>query len=161
MSSRKDTLRQTIEADHATGLAILKSFTAEQWDMPAPSEEDAPWKARDVLAHIAASEPGQLGQITRCLAGEVTVPDDFDLRRFNRRSVQKQAEKTPAQMLEEIETGHAQVLATLETVAEADFDKTGRHARGDILTIEQFFIRITEHRRQHAEELQKALMKSR
>ena len=56
-----------------------------------------------------------------------------------------------------IETGHAQVLATLNTVSEADFDKTGRHARGDVITVEQFFIRITEHRRQHAEELQKAV----
>jgi hypothetical protein len=157
MSARKDAIRHTITADHAASMAILKSLTAEQWEMPAPSEDDAPWKARDVLAHLAVSEPGQLGQITRCLAGEVTVPDDFDLRRFNRRSVQKQAEKTPAQLLDDIEKGHAQVLATLETVAEADLDKTGRHARGDILTVEQFFIRITEHRRQHAEELQRAL----
>ena len=157
MSSRKDLIQQTITTDHAACMAILKAFTPEQWDLPAPSEEAAPWKARDVLAHIAVSELGQLGQITRCLAGEVTVPDDFDLSRFNRRSVQKQAEKTAAQLLADIETGHTQVLATLANVAEADLDKTGRHARGDTLTIEQFFIRITEHRRQHAEELQRAL----
>jgi DinB family protein len=159
MSARKDVMLQTITADHAKCMAILNSFTPEQWERPAPSEEDAPWKARDVLAHMAVSELGQLGQITRCLAGEVTVPDDFDLRRFNRRSVQKQAEKTPAQMLADIESGHTQVLATLVDVAEGDLDKTGRHARGDVLTVEQFFIRITEHRRQHAEELQEALKK--
>jgi len=157
MSSRKDSIRQTILADHATGWAILTSITPEQWEKPAPSEEDAPWKARDVLAHLAVSEPGQLGQLTRCLKGEVTVPDDFDLRRFNRRSVQKQAEKSVADLLKEIETAHAQVLAALDTASEADLDKTGRHARGDILTVEQFFIRITEHRREHAEELQKAV----
>jgi hypothetical protein len=157
MSPRKDAIQQTIISDHAACMTILNSFTAEQWERPAPSEEDAPWKARDVLAHMAVSELGQLGQITRCLAGEVTVPDDFDLRRFNRRSVQKQADKTPAQMLADIETGHTQVLAALANVAEADLDKTGRHARGDNLTVEQFFIRITEHRRQHAEELQRTL----
>lgn len=157
MSSRKESLQKIIASEHAAGLAILKAFTPEQWEMPAPSEAEAPWKARDVLAHIAVSELGQLGQITRCLAGEATVPADFDLSRFNRRSVQKQAEKTPAQLLADIETGHAQVLAALMNVAEADLDKTGRHARGDVLTIEQFFIRITEHRRQHAEELQRAL----
>ncbi len=157
MSSRKDSIRQTVLADHAACMAILNRFTPEQWEQPAPSEEDAPWKARDVLAHIAVSEGGQLGQLQRCVKGEVTVPEDFDLRRFNRRSVHKQADRAVADMLKEIETGHAQVLAALDAVAEADLDKKGRHARGDILTVEQFFIRITEHRRQHAEELKRAL----
>ena len=83
--SRKDSIRQRIAADHAACMSILNSLTAEQWEKPAPSDEGAQWKARDVLAHIAVSENGQLGQITRCLAGEATVPDDFDLNRFNRR----------------------------------------------------------------------------
>ena len=155
--SRKDSIRQRITADHAACMALLNSFTAEQWEMPAPSDEGAQWKARDVLAHLAVSEGGQLGQIERCLKGEVPVPDDFDLTRFNRRSVQKQAEKSVADLLKEIETGHTRVLATLETVSDAAFDKSGRHARGDVITVEQFFIRTTEHRLQHAEELQKAV----
>jgi hypothetical protein len=157
MSSRKASIRQTILADHAAAMTILNGLTPEQWEKAVPSEEGAQWKARDVLAHLAVSEGGQLGQLTRCVAGEVTVPDDFDLTRFNRRSVQKQAEKSVADLLKEIETGHAQVLATLEAVSEADLDKTGRHARGDVLTVEGFFRRITEHRREHAEEIQKAV----
>lgn len=157
MSQRIDALRQRLLADHTACMSILRALTPEQWERPAPSEEDAPWKARDVLAHVAISEGGQLGQITRCLAGEVTVPADFDLHRFNRGSVKKRADKTPAELLQEIEAGHAQVLAALEKVSDADLDKTGRHARGDTLTIEQFFLRITEHRRAHAEELQRAL----
>ena len=155
--SRKDSIRQRITADHAACIALLNSFTPEQWELPAPSDEGAQWKARDVLAHLAVSEGGQLGQIERCLKGEAPVPDDFDLTRFNRRSVQKQAEKSVADLLKEIETGHTRVLATLETVSDADFDKSGRHARGDVITVEQFFIRTTEHRLQHATELKKAL----
>jgi hypothetical protein len=155
--SRKDAIRQRITADHAACMALLNSFTPEQWELPAPSDEGAQWKARDVLAHIAVSEGGQLGQIERCLKGEAPVPDDFDLTRFNRRSVQKQADKSIAELLNTIETGHARVLTTLETVSDADFDKTGRHARGDVITVEQFFIRTTEHRLQHAEELKKAV----
>lgn len=157
MSSRKDSIRSRLTADHAASLAILKGLTEAQWATPVPSEEGAQWTAKDVLAHVAVSEGGQLGQITRCIAGEVTVPDDFDLNRFNRRSVQKQAERTIADMLAEIETGHAQVLAKLDSLADSDLDKTGRHARGDTLTVEQFFIRITEHRREHAEAIQKAI----
>lgn len=154
MSSRKNTLRTRLTTDHAASLTIFRGLTEAQWATPVPSDEGAQWTAKDVLAHVAASEGGQLGQITRCLAGEVTVPDDFDLARFNRRSVQKQAERTIADLLAEIETGHAQVLAKLDSLADSDLDKTGRHARGDTLTVEQFFIRITEHRREHAEQIQ-------
>lgn len=157
MSSRRDSIRQRITADHAACMSILKSLTPEQWATPVPSDEGAQWTAKDVLIHLAISEGGQLGQLERCLKGEAPVPDDFDLTRFNRRSVQKNADRSTAELLAMIETGHAQILARLETVEEADFDKRGRHARGDIITVEQFFIRTTEHRRQHAEEIQKAV----
>jgi len=157
MSSRRDSIHQRITADHAACMSIFNSLTPEQWATPVPSDEDAQWMAKDVLIHVAISESGQLGQIERCLKGEAPVPDDFDLTRFNRRSVQKNAEKPIPELLNMIEIGHTQILARLETVEEADFDKSGRHARGDIITVEQFFIRITEHRRQHAEEINKAL----
>ncbi len=158
MSSRQDAIRQRLTADHAACMAILNSLTEAQWQTPVPSDEGAQWTAREVLAHLAVSESGQLGQIVRCLKGEDPVPADFDLTRFNRRSVQKQAEKSITDLLKDIEAGHAQALATLDTVTtDADFDKAGRHARGDVITIEQFFIRTTEHRRAHAEEIQRAL----
>jgi len=157
MSSRKDTIRNRITIDHAACMAILNGLTPEQWQKPVPSDEGAQWTAKDVLAHLAVSEGGHVGQIARCVAGEVAVPDDFDLTRFNRRSVQKQTDKTVADLLKEIETAHAQILAKLDEVAGADLDRTGRHARGDVITAEQFFIRCTEHRRTHAEGLKKAV----
>jgi hypothetical protein len=153
MSSRINAIRQRITTDHAASMSIFNALNAEQWASPVPSEADAPWTARDVLAHIAISEGGQLNVVNGILAGHDPVPADFDLARYNRGSVKKRADKPPAELLAEIEAGHAQVLAKLAEVAEADLDKTGRHARGDRLTVEGFFIRITEHRRQHAEEL--------
>jgi hypothetical protein len=157
MSERKNRLRDTIMADHRASMEILRAITDEQWHQPVPSEADAPWLARDVLAHLAVSEGGQLGQITRCIAGQVTVPDDFDLQRFNRRSVYKQAERSVTDMLAEIETDFARVLDTLDALDEAELDKSGRHASGEIMTVERFFYHIAEHRRQHAEELRRAL----
>ena len=157
MSPRTDFIRQTILADHAASMSIFQRFTPEQWEQPAPSDEGALWKARDVLAHLAVSESGQLGQLTRSVKGEVTLPDDFDLTRFNRRSVQKQAGKPVTDLLQDIETAHAQVLATLDAVSDADLDKTGRHASGQMFSVETFFRYITQHRLRHAEELQRFL----
>jgi hypothetical protein len=157
MSDRISQLRETIQADHEASLAILRQLTPEQWAMPVPSDEGANWKARDVLAHLATSEGGQLGQITRLLDGKETVPDDFDLNRYNRRSVEKKAAQTVPELLATIERDHEAVLKALDAVDEGDFDKTGRHARGDTLSIEGFFHRITAHRREHAEQLAAAL----
>lgn len=155
--SRIDTIRQTILADHAASMDIFSRITPEQWEKPVPSDEGAEWKARDVLAHLAVSEEGQLGQITRCLAGEATVPDDFDLARFNRRSVQKRANKSVEDLLDDIKVGHAKVVAALNSTADGELDKTGRAARGDVIAVEKFFVRITRHRRQHAEQLKETL----
>lgn len=157
MSDRKDKLRQTIEADDAASLAIFRRVGPQQWDKPVPSDEAAVWRARDVLSHVTISEGGQLAVIQRILAGQGGVPADFDLNRYNRRAVQKQGERTVDDMLASIARDHAQVLAALDGVSDADLDKAGRHARGDTLTVEQFFHRITEHRRQHAEELARNL----
>jgi hypothetical protein len=157
MSERKDKLRQTIESDDAASLTIFSRVSPEQWEQPVPSDEGATWRARDVLNHVTISEGGQLVVIQRILAGQGGVPEDFDLNRYNRRAVQKQVERTVDDMLTSIGRDHAQVLAALDGMSEADLDMTGRHARGDTLTVAQFFHRITEHRRQHAEELARNL----
>jgi hypothetical protein len=157
MTSRQESIRQKMNADHAASLALLQSFTDAQWATPVPSEEEAPWTAKDVLIHLAVSEAGILTPITRYLNGEPGVPADFDLSRYNRSSVKKRADKTVPELLTEIEAAHAALLAKLETLSEADLDKTGRHARGDTLTIEGFFLRTSEHRLLHAQELQKAV----
>lgn len=157
MTSRQESIRQKMNADHAASLAILSSFTDAQWATPVPSEEDAPWTAKDVLIHLAVSEAGILTPITRYLNGEPGVPADFDLSRYNRSSVKKRADKTVPELLTEIEAAHAALLAKLKMLSDVDLDKTGRHARGDTLTIEGFFLRTSEHRLMHAHELQKAV----
>lgn len=154
MPTRIDQIRQRVLADHAASWAVFTRLTPEQWAAAVPSDEGAQWTAKDVLAHVAISEGGQLTVLTRYLAGEAEViPADFDLARYNRGSVKKRADKTVAELLQEIEAGHARLLETLAGTPEDKLDLRGRHARGDQLTIEGFFLRVTEHRRLHAEEL--------
>jgi DinB superfamily len=155
--SRKDDIRASMEANNTASLAILKSFTPEQWQTPVPSEEEAPWTAKDVLIHVTLSEGGHVGQIARAASGQEAVPADFDLNRYNRRSVQKNAEKTVDDLLADLQTNYSQLVAKLDEVSEADLDKTSRHARGDTLTVEGFFRRCSEHRLEHAQQLQKAV----
>jgi hypothetical protein len=44
-------------------------------------------------------------------------------------------------------------------VPEAALDNSGKHGRGDVITLEQLFLRIGEHEAGHAEEIKQALNK--
>jgi hypothetical protein len=50
-------------------------------------------------------------------------------------------------------------LEFLDELDETSLDILGRHASGEMLTIEGFFHRIAEHRLEHAQDLQQALKK--
>ena len=157
MSDRKSHLRQAVEEKHAASWAILSSLMPEGWSRRVYSEEGADWTVRDLIAHLADSERGQVGQLQRLLQGGQTLPPDFDLQRWNRSAVAKRAGRAPEEHLSEILAAYHSGLTLLEGAAEADLDRIGRHARGDDLTVEAFFLRIASHRLEHAREIQKAL----
>lgn len=136
--------------------AIFSTLSAEQWNAPVPSDAEAPWTARDALAHVLVSDTGQFTLAQRIAAGGEGAPADFDLNRYNRSSVKKRADTPPAQLLADLAANHAAILAWLATLNEADLDKTGRHAAGDVLTVEGFLRRLSAHRLAHAREMQAA-----
>ncbi len=157
MTDRKSHIRKTIEENHAASWAILSSIPPEGWARRVYSEESADWTVRDLLAHLADSERGQVGQLQRLLQGSQTLPPDFDLQRWNRSAVAKRAGRAPEEHLSEILAAYHSGLALLESAAEADLDRVGRHARGDDLTVEAYFLRIASHRLEHSLEIQRAL----
>lgn len=159
--SRKESIRQYLAARHAESMAVLEAIAEAEWARPLYSTENADWAVRDALAHLTVSEGGQLAVIERCLAGEQAISGDFDLDRFNRRSVEKSAHRSPAELLAQLKADYERVLAALEAVAEADLDKTLRHARGDSISVEHAFRRIAEHRADHAAEIAAALSPAR
>jgi hypothetical protein len=138
-------------------MQVLAALTEADWRKPVYSSEAGHWTVHDVLAHLADSERGQIGQIRRLVAGERTVPDNFDLARWNRRVVEKRASQPTGELLGEILGAYADLAQLLADLDEADLDKVGRHSRGDLLSVEDFFRRIADHRAQHAQELRAAL----
>ena len=157
MTDRKSRILQAVEKDHALSWAILSSIPAEGWARRVYSEEGADWTVRDLVAHLADSEGGQMGQLQRLLRGGQTLPPDFDLQRWNRSAVAKRAGRAPEEHLSEILAAYHSGQTLLEGATEGDLDRVGRHARGDDLTVEAFFLRIASHRLQHAREIQQAM----
>jgi hypothetical protein len=108
------------------------------------------WKVKQVLLHLAMSESGQINAGKAIAAGQPTVPDDFDLNRYNRRQLEKNQDKRPPEILFGMAESRQKLLAFLDGVSADDLDKRGKHGRGDVISLEQLFYRIGEHEAEHS-----------
>jgi hypothetical protein len=142
---------------HAETWPVLSTLTEDDRRLAVFGDGDALWSIADLVGHLADAEAGMLGQLQRLLAGKPTVPDDFDLDRWNRSAVRRAKSRTYEELLQTMLEAHRATLATLESTPEASLDLTGRHSSGDILTVEGYFRRIVDHRRDHTAHIRRAL----
>lgn len=157
MSERKDALRAHLEQRHAETWPVLQSLTEQDMQVSVYTDGDQTWTVRDLIGHLADGERGNLGQVQRLLAGEQTVPEDFDLDRWNRSAVRKSAANQPAEHLRSIEEHFNQSLEFLEGLRDEDLDRVGRHSSLQMLTAEGFLRRMVDHRAEHVADIQAAL----
>ena len=159
MSERKDELRSHMENRHAETWPFLQGLTESDMPVEVYSSEEGTWTVKDLLGHLADGERGNLGQAKRLVAGKQTVPEDFDLDRWNRGAVRRASEKSPADLLELIAISYAGALAFLDTLGESDLDKVGLHSSGETMTTGGFLRRMVNHRLEHVTDIQSELEK--
>jgi MarR-like DNA-binding transcriptional regulator SgrR of sgrS sRNA len=128
---------------------ILDRLQPDDWEKPI-QEEDQHWTARQIVSHMVSAQKGMSGQIARISAGEETVPPDFDLNRWNRRSVEKSADKTPQELLAALDEDREALKQTLRGLQDSDFDKRGRHGSLRIMSVEEIARLIGTHEAEHA-----------
>lgn len=157
MTDRKDRLRTHLKGRHAETWPVLEGL--RQSDMPVEvySGEDGTWTVKDLLGHLADGERGNLGQAKRLVAGEQTVPLDFDLDRWNRGAVRRAADTSLAELMRVISDSYSTALDFLESLDDSDLDKVGLHSSGEMLTTEGFLRRMVDHRLEHVTDIQAAL----
>lgn len=148
-SGRKSEIRSFIKACHKESWLLINSLTSDDTSKVLYQDNDSVWTVHTLLSHLADSERGMLGQAQRAVDGKMTVPEDFDLERWNRGVARKSASKSITDLLDQIRDAHNAGLEFLDGLNENQLDIQGRHASGDILTIEAFLKRIAQHRLEH------------
>ncbi len=156
MSDRKAAIRTHLEQTRAEVLAVASQLQEADWEKPVQGEHGK-WSARQVLAHLAAAEIGQMSRIQRVLAGERYMPEGFNLDLWNERQVQKRDTQTVEDILKDLEASRQALLNLLDSLSEEQLDIEGQHAIGTMMTVEQMFYHIGNHEREHAAELRRAL----
>ena len=159
-AARKDTTRNSIDSDHRALLELLENITPDQWSTPVYTEEESDnWTVRTVFAHLANAAAGLLGTAQAVSAGYDPVPPDFNLTRRNQRVIGKSAIVPDSTIVERINTGYDQWIVFLCEIPEAHLDRTGHHASGQVLSVEELFMHYARHEAHHASDIRDALEK--
>lgn len=154
--TRKEAIKQKLNETREEWLSVLNGLTAEQWQARAYSE-GSEWRVVDILRHVADSERGMTGLMAQIKAGGEGVPPDFDLARWNKRVVDKLGDKQPEELLAGMAENRAALFAFMDTLDEADWDKKGRHASLQVMSIEEVCHLIADHEALHLGGIRDAL----
>jgi hypothetical protein len=127
-----------------------------RWETPVYSE-GASWTVRQLVIHLVVTDKGHNNMIRAIAQGENTIPDDFDLERFNRRSVEKRADMTPDELRDSLRATAAERLVWLDTCNDATLEKKGRHGTMQILSIAEILDVVAGHERLHAGDIARIL----
>ena len=132
---------------------MWNGLTKEQCRAQVYRDEGAEWRVTVFVRHVSDSERGMTARMAQGQAGGEGVPADFDLTRWNRRVVAKLQDKGPADLLAGMSANREALFAFIDTLADDDWAKQGRHASGHILSIEQVCRLIANHERSHIAEI--------
>jgi len=157
MLERKQHIEEWLASSRGFLRSVVEAVRSEDWSRAAHADS-AGWTARDVLAHVVGAEPSMAAIITQTQVGGRYVPrPDFDLDYWNRRQVEKRAEKSPADLAAEMEKNRAATLQLLADLPESALDLPVRHPAYGDMTVEDVFRIIGFHERLHAEEIRRVI----
>jgi uncharacterized protein (TIGR03083 family) len=137
-------------------LAVLNNLTPEQWQTPVYSHGDT-WTVATVVTHLIDSERGMSIQAHRARKGEETLPESFDINRWNAGVKKRLGEPSPQELLALLDSTRAKTLEVMATMKDEDWTRTGRHATRGIITVAQYYETIANHEVQHAADIRNAL----
>ena len=155
-TNKKVIWQEKLEQSRQELLALLHSLQAAQWEAIVFSENE-PWTVTTAVSHLIDSERGMSIQVHKIRKGEPTVPDEFDLERWNAGVKKRIGNLTSAELLAALESTRAKTLEGLASLQEEEWARSGRHPSRGVITIEQYYETIAGHERMHAQDIQQAL----
>jgi len=144
--------RATIDRMRSSAAALRRAVDAITGDRlgqaPAPDE----WSALETLTHVRDVVVHVYGlRIRRLLYEEAPVFPDFDEERYRRASLTRG--ETARDLVDTIVAEHEQLARLLQTLADADWSREGRHPALGPMSIEMLAGRVGDHAEEHAAQI--------
>jgi uncharacterized protein (TIGR03083 family) len=151
---RKTALRQELVEAQQQLRETLDRIGPDDWSRPSPNEG---WTVRDLLTHLSTAEVGFVPALRRISSGQGGVPADFDPNRWNASQLRRRGDADPAQLRDELERAHTEMLSLLDQLDDAALDQRGYLSTGVEGTAEDNFRLVASHKRSHTADLRAAL----
>jgi hypothetical protein len=155
MSERTEKIKANL-ADARQHLNAILDQVGDRWETQIYSD-GAAWTARQLAIHLMVTDKGHNNTLKGIANGEEIIPADFDLERFNRRSVEKRAETSVEEARASLAVTAAERDAWLDTIDDTTLDKKGRHGSMRVLSVEEITQVIADHDRDHSNDIARAL----
>jgi uncharacterized protein (TIGR03083 family) len=154
--NKKEIWRQNLAQSRQALLALLNSLQPTQWDAVVFSENE-PWTVATAVGHLIDGERGMSIQVHKIRKGEPTVPEGFDLERWNAGVKKRIGNLSPDELLASLESTRAKTLEGLASLKDEEWVLSGRHPSRGVITIEQYYETMAGHERLHAQDIKQAL----
>ena len=153
MTDRRQRIHTELAQSRAYLLSVAEQIGPEQ---AVASTENPAWNVHDLLAHLAGAERGLQGTVQRFLAGQ-PLPEGFSLDFWNQRQVEKQKERSVADLLAGLQASRVDTLALLDSLSDEQLAVRGLHPAGFETSVGGIFRVMAMHELDHGQEIALAL----
>jgi uncharacterized protein (TIGR03083 family) len=155
MSERKQQLKAALQQARERLLAALEQIGERSEEQIYT--DGAGWTLRQLAIHLLISERGIARVIQGIYNGENPISPDYDVDRYNQRSVEKQADMPLADAIAGLKAAREEFLAWLDAADEAKLEVVARHPLQDHIPLWRFIERQAQHEQMHAEDIERHL----
>ncbi len=140
-----------------TGLIeFLAELEPAHWGTIVFSEGND-WTVHTIVGHLIDSEKGMSIHVHKIRKGEETVPEGFDIDRWNAGVKQRVGTPTPDELLAGLKATRAKTLEMMATIKGDEWSLTGRHPSRGVITVEQYYKTMHEHELMHTTDMKQAV----
>jgi hypothetical protein len=155
MTPRLEQLQQRLIESNAYVNRVLDSV-GDRWNAQIYSD-GAAWTARQLLIHLAISNQGLNNQVVGIAEGREIIPADFDINRYNKRSVEKRADMSIDEARASLNETREALLNWMATIDDSVLEREGRHASLQIMSVASILETTADHERAHADDIARVL----
>lgn len=156
MTTKQELWKTNLTQARQQLLSLLQSLTPAQWEQTVFSDNES-WTIQTIVSHVLEAERGMSIQVHKTRKGEPTIPEGFDIDRWNAGTQKRMGQLNPEELLSALATTRAKTLEVMDSLRDEEWALTGRHPSRGVITIEQYYETIAGHDLMHAHDIRAAL----